>query len=351
MKKRLLIINKIQFGQLTDSVKWCEYLKDTYDITFLCVDNGLPRYEMDGISFYYVPFVRFLHIGAILFLLACVVKILFYRGEILIEFFHGCGVLKRIFSRKKMFLDVRTLSIEKSEKSRNIFDKEISRCAKLYDRISVISEGVKHKLDLSKACILPLGSDVISTTTKQFDGDIRLLYVGTLLNRDIDKTILGLKLFIDANQDKKISYDIIGDGPNNELLELKKLVRILHLQQYVIFHGRIPYEKLNIFFNHCNVGVSFVPITDYYQYQPPTKTFEYAMSGLYCIATNTLANQEIINSKCGILINDTPEEFCKALFWIVNNSQQIKDTEIRQQLKRFNWKRIVDCMMIPMLEK
>jgi hypothetical protein len=38
MKKKLLIINKIQFGYHTDTFKYCQYLKDEFDITYICFD-------------------------------------------------------------------------------------------------------------------------------------------------------------------------------------------------------------------------------------------------------------------------------------------------------------------------
>ena len=37
----------------------------------------------------------------------------------------------------------------------------------------------------------------------------------------------------------------------------------------------------------------YTTITDYFNLQPPTKLFEYAASGLYNIATATIANKNI----------------------------------------------------------
>ena len=39
IKSKIVIINKTQFGYHTDYYKYCEYLKDDYDITFLCFDS------------------------------------------------------------------------------------------------------------------------------------------------------------------------------------------------------------------------------------------------------------------------------------------------------------------------
>lgn len=40
---RLLIICKAQFGYHTDVYKWCEHLKDDYDITVLTFNDGREK--------------------------------------------------------------------------------------------------------------------------------------------------------------------------------------------------------------------------------------------------------------------------------------------------------------------
>ncbi|HTD92749.1 MAG TPA: hypothetical protein VK644_03010, partial [Chitinophagaceae bacterium] len=54
MKKRLLILSYTQFGYLTDTLKYCEYIRDEYDITYLGWDYGLPKIEMDGVRIEYI---------------------------------------------------------------------------------------------------------------------------------------------------------------------------------------------------------------------------------------------------------------------------------------------------------
>jgi len=42
----------------------------------------------------------------------------------------------------------------------------------------------------------------------------------------------------------------------------------------------------------------------YYDCQPATKTFEYILSGMVCIATSTYENKKLINNINGVLCND-----------------------------------------------
>ena len=70
-----------------------------------------------------------------------------------------------------MILDIRTLSIKKDEVLRTKDNNAIKKCCQAYDFTTIISEGTRDaiSLDKQKSAIVPLGSDVISTTEKTFD--------------------------------------------------------------------------------------------------------------------------------------------------------------------------------------
>lgn len=350
MKKKLLIINKSQFGTLTDSYKWCENLRADYDITFICFDTGNPKVCLDGVNVKYVSYNGNYTLRGIKFILFSIINILLFSGKIVVVYFEQCKYLKQIIPFKKMLLDIRTLSISRSEGKRKLYNDQIISTCKCFDVVSVISEGVKQKINIRNkpVFVLPLGADVISAVPKNYDR-LRLLYVGTLTGRDIDKTIIGLSYFIKKYSNFDISYDIVGDGYKNELFELKQLVASLELEHIVKFHGTIAHHELSSFFDLCNIGVSFVPITEYYEHQPPTKTFEYIFSGLFTIATSTLSNVSLINRENGIIINDTPESFCEALCFIRAHKSEFNEEYIRTSLLEYSWKNIVENNLKPIL--
>ena len=120
------------------------------------------------------------------------------------------------------------------------------------------------------------------------------------------------------------------------------MVRSLSLDDIVVLHGRIPNTELKPYFDKANIGVSFVPITNYYNIQPPTKTFEYVLSGLYTIATKTEENKAIVNSDCGYLIKDTEEDFIRALIYIWQNRGDIDSKTVREEMVKYNWRNIVE---------
>lgn len=347
--KSLLIINKTQFGYHTDYYKYSEHLKDDFSITFLCFDSGLEKLTMPDIKVKYVSNSGPKTIRGIRFILIALISILLHKGEIFIHYFEKCHILKKAFPKKKMILDVRTLSINSDINKRNIHNQALLKACSIFDHITPISIGVQNKLNLSKekSTIVPLGADNISLTNKTFE-DLRLLYVGALSGRNIDQTILGLSQFIKKHPRITISYDIIGDG--NEFQELSQLINDLDLSSVIKMHGRIPHFKLKPFFDNSNIGVSYIPMTEYYEFQPPTKTFEYIMSGMPCIATNTYENKNLITSENGILCDDKPESFSKALEEAYDN-KTYNSNKIRKSLKDYTWKNIVDHKLKPVLNK
>ncbi len=348
--QKLLIISRGQFGYHTDIYKWCKYLRDEYAIEVITF-KGKPQIKMDGIKVHYVSNAGSRSIRGLRYVLTSLWHILFFKGIVLVCYFKECRILKWSFPWRRMILDIRTLNVNSNEEIRKREDCLIKKATQLYDFITIISEGTREKINIpkEKSAILPLGADTVSTTNKSFD-NIRMLYVGTLFNRDIHKTIIGLHLALKKNTSLKIHYDIIGDSSGNVLIELKELVKKLNLEEYITLHGYIQHEELKPFLDKCNIGVSFVPVTEYYEHQPVTKTFEYIFSGLFTIATKTHCNKDVITDKNGILIDDTPESFAESIEYIVLNTPNLDSNIIRNSLLEYKWENIVNKYLKPILK-
>ena len=114
-------------------------------------------------------------------------------------------------------------------------------------------------------------------------------------------------------------------------------------------HGRKNHVELIPYLNRCNIGVAYVPITDYYKYQPATKIIEYVLSGLVCIATNTHENKYLINSINGILCNDTARDFALKLNELSKNLKKLDSQTIRNSLIQHEWQSIVNLNLKPFI--
>lgn len=351
MKKKLLIIDKSQYGYLVDVYKWCTYLQSTFDITVICFDTGHKRQDTQGVKVVYVPWKGPYVFRGILFLLYSLFFAITHQGTILVEFFIRCEMLPRLlFWKKEIALDIRTLSVHKNDEQRTKYNAAIKQATRYFNKIFLIAEPLNETLQIppEKLHILPLGSDIISHQNKDFSVP-HLLYVGTLSGRSIEKTLSGLALFVKKHPDIPITYDIIGDGFNNELASLRNEALRLGINDIVTFHGRIPHEKLTPYFDKCNVGLSFVPIAPYYDHQPPTKTYEYILSGLYCIATATQSNKQIITPANGTLISDTPESISHGIEIFLNTQRDLNSEIIRNTLKDHTWSEIVNKYLADIL--
>lgn len=341
--KKLLIVCRQQFGYLVDIYKWCEHLSDEYQIEVVTFD-GKEKIALNrpNVKVHYVSYKGNKTMRGIRYILVALWHMLFFKGNILVEYFNGCSVFKKLLPWKNMILDIRTLSIKKDEEARTAENNIIKSTSDKYNFTTIISEGTRKaiSLDESKSAILPLGADIISTTDKKYD-KLRLLYVGTLSGRDIHKTIEGLSIYLKENSGINIHYDIIGDGYAGELDALKAQADKIGIEKHITFHGFMPHNRITSYLDNCNVGVSFVPITKCYEHQPPTKTYEYILSGLYTIATETFSNKEIITAENGILIDDTAEAFAKGLAHINKVADTLKSDTIRNTLTDSTWEVIV----------
>lgn len=349
--KNIIIINREQFGYHIDNYYYCYYMKGTYNIKYICFDYGKEKIEINGVDVFYISNKKNKIIRYLRFLKYCIYNLLKCNSIVFIKYFQGSSVLKLFFPKIVFVLDIRSASVNQSIIIRFLYDSILKIETSMFKNITVISDGLRNRLALNqvKTKKIPLGAIEISNKPKNYD-HIRLLYVGTFYNRNIEETIYGFNSFI-MKYGKKIDYTIIGISPKDEQEKLKCLVKNLNLEKYINFTGYVPQYKLRHYFDKCNVGVSFIPITDYFNFQPPTKTYEYLMSGLPTIATRTEENMQIITEENGVLIDDNRNSFEEGIYRIFENKEQFDDFKIRNSVKKYNWKYIVNDNLIPYINE
>ncbi len=345
-KKSLLIINKAQFGYHTDSFKYCQYLKNEFDITYLCFDTDKKKIVEEGINVIYVPHEGSFFKKGISFIRFCRNYIKSSQVDfVFVVYFQMASLLRLGLSSYASILDIRTGAVGQTVKKRKIDNTLLRFESKAFKHITIISESLRDKLKLeSEKChILPLGSDELSKTDKSFKA-MNLLYVGTLSSRNIEETVYGLADFIKKYDFKEpdITYDIFGSGTIQEEELLRKTISETGMEGIVKFHGRKTHKELKYYFDNCNIGVNYIPLVDYYECQPPTKLFEYIKAGLLCIATSTYENKRFITEKNGILCDDSAGSFSDALEDVYVSRKKFDSQLIRRSLIDYNWENIVN---------
>lgn len=342
MTHGLLIIDRTQYGRLTDSYKWSQNLAERMPVHYVCFDYGRERYHAGKVNVNYVSRKGLKQLRAVKLLAQGFWRVLNHRGPVVVEYFPKCHLFKKLFPKRKLHIDIRTMSVFTDPAARQAMDADIRRCCRLFDSVSAISQGVANQIGLPDIKILPLGADAISNAPKRYDDAIRAVYVGTFFGRRIDETVRGVKQFALQHPEISVRYDLYGSGDEADNRAVEQAIEQARQAGVttIEWHGRKPHSELKEAFDKANVGMCYVPITDYYQDQPPTKTYEYAMSGIYTIGTSTRANAEIITDDNGVLIGDTPAEVARGLEHYWNRRNGIDEGKVRESLSKYSWANI-----------
>jgi len=357
--KNIILINPGQFGYKAGYYYYAKYLSryDEYIVTVLCFDQGLPKVDIPKVKVEYIDFCGSKSQRLLRWLMSVKTMYDAHSDKSSIFFmsrFNFCFVFPLLFPKAKKILDIRTGSVSRKSMINWLQNKQYKFESHFFSVISIISKGLSSQLGLngSKCHWLPLGSDVLSKTNKEFKS-LKIIYVGTFDGRRIHETIEGLSIFLSKNSrlNLQVSYDIFGFGDDKQVQLINNTLNKCELKGIVKYHGRKNHFELKSYYDSCNIGISYVPVTKYYENQPVTKTFEYILAGMVCVATSTYENKKIINGANGILCDDTPLGFAEALDKIVMNKHNYCSTIIRGTLIDYTWERIVERRLKPLLEK
>lgn len=352
-RRRLLLVSRNQFGYHTGMHKFAVGSRSHFDVSYLCWDYAKPLVVDGQISVIYVS-RRGTKISRYLRFLKCAIAearngsfdIIFFT------YFPGASLVKLFGQNRNWNFDIRTGPISTSRLRREFRRALLILEARFFENISVISSSLSQSLNLTdrNPHILPLGADIISASNKDWS-EFRLLYVGTLELRNIHLTVRGLSRYIKAHPLHRIrGYTIIGTGAYQEEEFLRRLVNELDLADLVEIVGQLPHNKLAPYFDSHNVGISFVPITPYFDHQPPTKIYEYMLSGLAVLATNTSEIQKMVKNTPAILSDDSAGGFSDALEKLHKQSERLDSEFLRNSALDNTWTNIVNHNLIPYID-
>ncbi|MDN3686556.1 glycosyltransferase [Cyclobacterium jeungdonense] len=350
--KNLLIVTKSQYGYHIDPYKFGYYLKNDFQITHLSWDFGLPKITVPGVQTKYLTREGSKAMRFFQFLKQINKEIKTGNYDLVfLVYFPGCSFLLRENPQQIFNLDIRTATDTDSSLINFCKDKLLKWESSRFPRLSILSHGLAKKLGFKKYHFLPLGGERFCTINKSFD-QANLLYVGTLENRNLLVFIRGFHKFLKSLDTAypSISLTIVGDGPGNERSEIENYIQSNHLEKVIKTTGYVHNDLLHDYFEKANVGVSFVPITPYYTHQPPTKTYEYLLSGLPVLATATEENAKIISDDCGVLVQDSEEAVTSGLTKLMQRLKEFDSEKIRQACSENSWQNISKNNLRPYLE-
>ena len=347
---KILIIAPYQFGELSDCYYWAKYATEQgYSVTYIgyrYCHRQMKERECPGVRVIGVHHYNNRVLLGVCFFLRIIWEILIHKHyNIVVCKFPHVEKLVKLFPKRNIILDIRTLSVSANQAARKQADRNTRNVALQFSACSVISEGVRNKLGIN-ATILPLGAECISSTKKDFS-ILKLFYIGTFDNRDLPVFLKGLAMF-NKRYALPVTFDIVGGGNKEVENAIKEIISLEKLDN-VKLHGYMTHDEAQKHFDNSNVGVCYVPMTEYYEHQPPTKLYEYLLSGMACIATNTKSNRDVMTDTFGVLINDDAESVCNGLYELYNKRNSYVSSTIVSSAMQYHWKNIVKDTFLKMV--
>lgn len=343
---KLLIVNRSQFGYHLDCYYYCRHAPDDAAITYLCCSAAREEIPGEKTRVIMIPPQSGPLAGKVQFLLfflrAFRESLLGEYDIVFIKYFPACSLLRILIPWRRFVLDIRTGSVYKNRNRKEWANRILRLEGFFFRHISVISYGLAERLHIPKrkCYLLPLGANPLADAPSRNFDRLDLLYVGIFSNRDIHHTLEGCRLFRRNHPEIAITYRLVGCGTPEEEARLRRIAESPELAGRVEFLGYVHHRELEKFWREANVGVAYVPITEVYQSQPPTKTFEYLAAGMPVLATATGENGKIVNTGNGVLIQDNPTDFANGLYELWQRRRQYNCREIQRSISEYSWYKI-----------
>lgn len=356
-KDILVLITPDQFGYHTDDYYRAYYARRDFDVHVICFDHGKEKIRLSGVNVKYVSYgnkriKNDINMHRIIkrYTSNMNIKVIYTR------FFISCWILRvlNLGGKAKWILDIRTGGVSGSALRRYIYNSLIRISSKLYGKVTIISENLAQELKIKNYIVVPLGGQpfVEANEVKQSMDVMNFLYVGIFDGRKINDVVRAFcKFYREYSNVVKTKFTIVGYSNNTN--EEKRIVDIINNNSDVSINyvGRVPNIKLKKYFKESNIGISYVPITPWFDVQPPTKTFEYIVNGLYCLATDTKENRLVITRDNGILVQDNEDSVFEGMRKIFETRDNYNRNKIMKEAKCYTWESIYNNIISKVLKE
>ena len=169
------------------------------------------------------------------------------------------------------------------------------------------------------------------------EGEIIFTYIWTL-NKERNLDIF-LKAFIEnVKHAKNIKLYFIWYWNWEENL---KEVSWKYLNKNIFFLWKKEHKKIPDYINSSDIMVSYVPKIDYFEYQPPTKLIEYLACNKPVIATNTIAQEEIMRLFEDLICRDDCESVRSKINYFIENFERLRNRNYVWLVEDYSWEKLV----------
>ncbi|HIC87822.1 MAG TPA: glycosyltransferase family 1 protein, partial [Anaerolineae bacterium] len=181
--------------------------------------------------------------------------------------------------------------------------------------------------------------------------ELVLIYIGSL--SPVRRLHIVLEAFHQALlSELPLKLLIVGEGGAYD--QLAAQAEALGLSENVIFTGFVDYHQVPDYLAAADIGLAFVPRTPGFDFQPPLKTLESMAGGLPTIATDTPANQEIIqHRRNGLICQDTVDSLAQAIVELAEDAAlRARLAEAaRPSVRQFSYTTLTTERLLPLYEQ
>lgn len=350
MQLRLLIVSFEQFGYHVDTVKYAEHLDSDWSVTHLCLDWGLERLSPGREDVVYVEkgggSAEFVLLrSAVALIRQTRPDVVWWRNTKL------AFVARLTVPGVPMVLDIRSGSVHPLWWQRRRENLWIRWNSLFFRHVAVVSEGLGRQLRIAphRLWVVGLASDLRPLRRYRGDGELRLLYIGTLHHRHMEQTVEGLARFL-ARRPISCRYTMVVFGSEQERGSLDRVCADYGLGEVIKVLPRVPYAELDSVLVEHDVGIAYAPKLDCYEHQPFTKLHEYLHAGLACLTVATTETRKLITPANGVLVDATAGSFADGLETLVARLPTLEPAAIQRDARHRTWATVVDQELRPLLE-
>ncbi len=370
---KICYIYNNKFGQYPILEEYClKTNREGHKVFYIGISDSTQQFvSLEGITVSYVKQQGKLKMAQ------DIVHILKQIDPDIIHVFHfrGCFLIPFLLGKRKIsVLDVRTIHVadKNGHHSRLSFLKNrLTWMESLFFKYSIaLTTEIRKILKPSwhHIPIIPLGANPFRLQPPD-KGERRIkerkrlhineptivfIYSGTINPiRRVDDILLS---FQKMKCNKSSLLIIAGDDKDDPgtLSRLKKLASQIGIGEKVIFTGFVDFNHLVNLYLASDIGLCFIPQTNFFDLQPPTKLFEYMAAGLVPIATNTSADKAIITDNInGFLCNDTVEDLSLTMSKVCIEFEEESKRIVSNALSSVqinSWDHIIDKYLYPYYE-
>lgn len=141
---------------------------------------------------------------------------------------------------------------------------------------------------------------------------LRLVYAGSIcIPRGRDVMLGAMKLV--AKKQLPVKLTMVG-APADELEYCQQYIKMHSLENHLDVRGRVPGDEIPSFYENADYGLCLWEDRLSWRFNPPTKLFEYLVSGLPVLASNIRTHTRYINNGVnGLIFDYNPESLAEKI--------------------------------------